>query len=110
MTEVIEEEARGWATIPDASRALNLNRQTLRNRAVAGKIEGAVRADDGQREWRIPGGYICDLWAEAHNTDPVDGVKISWTRQIRGSDETVTVTRTIWRTDELAARSNGAER
>jgi len=112
MTERVE-PSRSWATIPEASTALRRNRQTIRNHAVDGKIPGAVRDDDEkQRPWKIPGAYICDEVAKRRGEDPAEtfGVKIRWQRQIPRSTDVEFVTRTVWRTEELAAAARETEK
>ena len=104
---------RAWATIPEVAIALQMDRQTLRNRAMGGKIPGAFREPGGQHRWRIPGQWICEQLQILREMDELPrGVKIPKERKRRGasdSEEPIKTFVMIWRTDELAEHWAGTE-
>ncbi len=102
----IHEAPRAWVTIPEAAKALGMNKQTIRNRAVAGEIPGAIRETGGQKQWRIPGDWFGDEVAEMVGDDEAPrGVRIDRLRKIRGSDPPryKTIETMIWRNAKLVA-------
>ncbi len=101
---------RAWATIPEVATALKMDRQTLRNRAMSGKIPGAIREEGGQHRWRIPGQWICEQLKVLHDMPKIPrGVKIPKERKKRGTDETVQGWVMVWRTEALAEKAAARE-
>ncbi len=89
---------RAWASIPEVSDALKLNKQTLRNRCKRGEIRGALREPSGQRRWRIPGLWLAEQVKALTGRETLPrGVKIE---KLRGGKM---VPLTIWRSEEIAA-------